>query len=46
MNRKLQVLLGAIAVLAIFAGPATVLSHESTHADQGAPTEVARRIVE
>ena len=32
MNRKLQVLLGAIAVLAIIAGPASLLSHESTEA--------------
>jgi cytochrome d ubiquinol oxidase subunit I len=33
MNRKLQVLLGAVAVLAITAGTASLLSHESTEAD-------------
>jgi cytochrome bd ubiquinol oxidase subunit I len=41
MNRKLQVLLGAIAVLAFFAGPVTLLSLESTNAEQGTPTQVA-----
>src|SRR5690348_11230496 len=37
MNRKLQVLLGAIAVLAIIAGPAVVLSYELTQAPATAP---------
>jgi cytochrome bd-type quinol oxidase subunit 1 len=36
MNRKLQVLLGAVAVLAIIAGPATLLSREYTEAGQAA----------
>jgi cytochrome d ubiquinol oxidase subunit I len=43
MNRKLQVLLGAVAVLAIIALPASLLSHESTEAGSASSAVVEQQ---